>query len=47
MSHVNNGKSKLCPQGLQKVSEQLAAASSSHAGLELSKSVPQTVLNNE
>ena len=33
--------------GLQKVSAQLAAASPSDGGLELSKSAPQTVLNNQ
>jgi endosialidase-like protein len=33
--------------GLQKVSAQLAAASPSGGGLELSKSAPQTVLNDE
>lgn len=31
---------------VQKVSAQLAAASPSRGGLELSKSAPQTVLNN-
>jgi len=33
--------------GLQKVSAQLAAASPSDGGLELSKAAPQTVLNNQ
>ena len=32
--------------GLQKVSTQLAAASPSRGGLELSRPAPQTVLNN-
>jgi hypothetical protein len=32
---------------IQKVSAQLAAASPSDGGLELSKSAPQTVLNNQ
>jgi uncharacterized coiled-coil protein SlyX len=34
-------------EGLQKVSAQLAAASPSRGGLELSKPVPQTALNNQ